>query len=84
MATPKRPKEPEHPLELLIKLIDMIMLDGKPDPNSTHRHKCPKCRHVWKHKNSCEDRKKEHTCAKCGTEQWFKFYGKRNTHCAKL
>lgn len=41
-------------------------------PVGWHSHKCDSCGHIWKHPDGMEgtDGVKEHTCAKCGREQW--------------
>lgn len=45
-----------------------------------HRHRCPKCKHIWRHKdrstlmqmlNPMQD--EQHRCPKCGTKQYHKY-----------
>lgn len=48
-------------------------------PTGWHSHRCDGCGHVWKHQNGLAswvdgiDITKEHTCAKCGREQWEQY-----------
>ena len=54
---------------------------------NSHRHRCPKCKHVWQHPDSICDSATEtecilvHTCPNCGhlsrdgVGTWNKYYG---------
>lgn len=48
-------------------------------PTGWHSHKCDSCGHIWRHQNGLAnwvdgiDITKEHTCAKCGREQWEQY-----------
>ena len=40
-----------------------------------HKHKCGACGCVWEHPDYCADETKAHTCPKCHTMQWRKYFG---------
>lgn len=42
----------------------------------THNHQCPNCKHVWKHRGIIAMwQKTSHNCPKCGTEQYWGYFG---------
>jgi uncharacterized C2H2 Zn-finger protein len=60
---------------------------GEPrDPKALHKHKCPKCGHIWEHENDCVNHIPAHTC-KCGRRQWDVYKGSESAElksCATI
>jgi hypothetical protein len=38
-----------------------------------HYHQCWKCKHVWKHLNSCKGNARGHTCFSCNEQTWERY-----------
>lgn len=67
-------------LEEFIKLLLAMNIEpAETTPVGFHSHRCPSCGHTWCHaddvpvRSSFVQNRKAHTCAKCGTEQYWKF-----------
>ena len=49
-----------------------LILGASFDPDGTHKHKCPKCSHVWEHSNSMAGNEDAHKCPRCSAPQWVR------------
>lgn len=62
---------------LLTTLVTAMILHAFTKKDFLHKHRCPNCAHVWEHcKPERAAKKAAHTCAQCGTVQYWKYFGK--------